>query len=134
MIAKKIYESVHAAAVEITWSEFKELPYDLSKYTLAYVGKHKAIKPNDRSANIDVAVDLDPVLLLELRLFNEEEEIFVFSDGVRLRQRHSMNGDEKSYKYIEKCIQLRDKSSIICHHYIDEENGGYDFLRYVKVM
>jgi len=138
---KKIYDTIETEQAEIKTEPYTSLPDDLSAYKIAYVGKHKAIQPN--SGNKDLTEkDMDPNLLIECRLFNENEneEIYIFPRKGKLRQRTiKLKSGEEKY-YIEKKIQLRNpqgssgttNDTLIVHHYI-KQDGGYDFMRYVKI-
>jgi hypothetical protein len=138
---KPIYKKIETENVASDRGPFQGLPENLSNYNIAYVGKHKAIQPNDKE-ELDENEDFEPHLLIECRLFKEDEEIYIYPRQGQLMQRVIKLTDGDTRKYIEKEIQLRNPSgasnkqpndTLIVYHYLNEKEDGYDFLRYVKV-
>lgn len=129
----KIYK-IEKENILVEIGDFVALP-DLKDYAVAYVGKHKAISPLDQSQKPTIE-DMDKDLLIECRLFNESEEIFLFSKGGILKQRIIKSGEGSEIQYIDKKIQLRlgenEKKRQVCivRHYIGAE--GYNIQRYIK--
>lgn len=136
---KKIYNKIEEDAVSISVKEFKALPKEISTYKVAYVGKHRAIQPHASNSILELE-DMQLHLLIECRIFNENEEIYIFPRQGKLYQRTIKSGDEV-HKYIRKSIQLRndkdhgnDKNDVLeVRHYINADLNGYSILRYVKI-
>lgn len=126
--------TIQSENVSIKVKDYIELP-DTSNYTIAYVGKHKAIIPGE-SATLAKG-DMDKDLLIECRLFNEKEEIYIFSVGGAVKQRVIKSGEGYELKYVDKIIQLRssserkDRQVCILRHYMDD--NGYTIQRYIKI-
>lgn len=129
----QIYNS-HSENIQIINSEYDGLPSNITSYKIAYIGKHKAISPLDVKELTED--DFDLALLIECRLFNEEEEIFIFPRNGVVVQRRILKGDEIK-NYIDKTIQLRstkdshDRNVLVMRHYFDF--NGYNIQRYLKV-
>lgn len=129
----QIYSS-KSEKIKIITSEYDGLPSDISSFTIAYIGKHKAISPLDvKELNED---DFDTALLIECRLFNENEEVFIFPRNGVVQQRRIVKGDE-IINFVDKTIQLRskqdskDRNVLVLRHYFD--GNGYNIQRYLKV-
>ena len=136
----KIYNNIETDNISITVEKFVELPEVISSFKIAYVGKHRAIQPNTDTPNLD-SEDMQKHLLIECRLFNEEEEIYIFRRQNELWQRLIRQSESETHHYIKKSIQLRnDKDSntdkydeLVVKHYIEADISGYSILRYVKI-
>lgn len=129
----QIYNS-KSENIKIINSEYDGLPSNISSYKIAYIGKHKAISPLDVKELTEE--DFDPSLLIECRLFNDEEEIFVFPRNGVVQQRQIVKGVE-IINFVDKTIQLRskkgsnDRNVLVMRHYFD--GNGYNIQRYLKV-
>lgn len=121
--------------ISVETGEFKTFP-DLKNYTIAYIGKHKAISPSDNDKTISMA-DIDKDLLIECRLFNENEEIYVFPKNGIIKQRTIRSKEGIETEYIDKIIQLKswenEEKTKVCtvRHYIGID--GYTIQRYIKI-
>jgi hypothetical protein len=142
---KAIYK-VEKENIEIKLTVYKSLPNDLSKYIISYVGKHntilsQTILPHDDSKVLIDEKDMQSHLLIECKLFNENEEIFIFVRNGQLQQRQIIRSTVGAeYDFVDKKIQLRNNEGdntknkvLVVRHYIDKENGGYSFLRNINI-
>ncbi|MBK9152075.1 MAG: hypothetical protein IPM26_14275 [Saprospiraceae bacterium] len=129
----KIY-TIQSEKVSIEVKDYMSLP-DTSNYNIAYVGKHKAIIPGEAATLADS--DMEKDLLIECRLFNDKEEIYIFPVGGVVKQRTIKSGDGVDLKYVDKKIQLRssseqkDRHVCILRQYLDD--NGYTIQRYIKI-
>jgi len=140
MTLNKIYKTIEEDSIQISIEEFKgfnNLPENLSEFSVAYTGKHNAFLhnfPEDLTEE-----DFDIHLLVECRLFNENEEIFIFPRQGEIYQRTIKSGNEQ-HQYISKQIQLRNEEgmseskndTLFLRHYLDSD-GGYELVRYFKI-
>lgn len=139
-MVKTIYK-VEKERIEIKLTDYKSLPNDMSNYRISYVGKHKTILTHVDSKVLPDESDMQSHLLIECKFFNEKEEIYIFVRNGELKQRkiiRSTVGVECDF--IDKRIQLRNNEGdntenkvLVVRHYIDKENGGYSFLRYINI-
>jgi len=134
----KIYKDIKTEKIGVDTRDFTSLPEDMKAYAIVYTGKHKAFLKNVASELSEE--DLDVHLLIECRLFNEEEEIFIFPRQGKLRQRIIKQGGTE-VNFIEKNIQLRNEegkkgsenTKLLVRHYINTLNGAYEMLRFVSI-
>lgn len=137
MALNNIYNRIEIDSIRISVEEYTSLPEDLSGFSVAYTGKHKAFLKS--SAEALQEEDFDIHLLIECRLFNESKEIFIFPRQGKIYQRIIKNGNEQ-YQYIAKQIQLRNEEgmssskndTLSVRHYLDETNS-YGVMRYLKI-
>lgn len=144
------YETQEYEDFEEVFKKYEGLLESNTDLIIAYVGKHFAIAPNEKDKVALTGGDFQSHLLIELRLFNEEIEHYVTTRSGKLLWRKvkslasANKGEEKAF--IDKFVQLRkpkksfnaltknENDTLKMRHYIREDEGGYEILRFLKII